>query len=161
MNSKRANEVALNNKFGYFECPKCGVVYQNSIKDELNRQECIYCNAGMTKDILKTICEEYAGPIQENGYLNPEGKAPVDWICSECGCKYPASMQERFHFRKSCTYCAGLHVIPGKTSLLITHPEMMNEWRSEINMLVGLDSNQMLANTSKKAWWKCSDCGQI
>lgn len=158
MNSKRANEVALNNKFGYFECPKCGVVYQNSIKDELNRQECIYCNAGMTKDILKTICEEYAGPIQENGYLNPEGKAPVDWICSECGCKYPASMQERFHFRKSCTYCAGLHVIPGKTSFKALHPEIEEELIQD--ELVDFDTDKISPKYQSKAFnWLCKNCG--
>ena len=158
LNIKRFDELTLNDKVGYFVCRECGVVYINTIKRESANKECIYCKDGMTNGKLQRICKEYAGPIQENGYLNPEGKAPVDWICSECGCKYPASMQERFHFRKSCTYCVGLHVIPGKTSFKALHPEIEEELIQD--ELVDFDTDKISPKYQSKAFnWLCRNCG--
>jgi uncharacterized C2H2 Zn-finger protein len=162
MNEKKACEIGLNDISVYFECPNCGVVYQNSVKDELNRQECVYCNEGMTKDILNTICKEYAGPVTEKGFLNPKGKSLVDWICNDCGSKYPATMHDRFHLKKSCTYCAGKHAMPRKVKLLSNEqPDLKKEWIYEVNILIGLNFEKILSSASKKAWWRCSKCGQI
>lgn len=162
MNDKKVDEIKLDNGLGYFECPNCGVIYLDTIKNELDRKECPYCKDGMTKEKLKRICSEYAGPITKKNYLNPEGKSPVDWVCAECKSKYPASMKERFHFIKSCTYCAGKHVkvLYGLNSILDTEPEMMKEWVWDINYLLGLNPKEMHANSRKIAWWKCRECGE-
>lgn len=70
--------------------------------------------------------------------------------------------KERFHFTKSCTYCAGKHVkvLYGLNSILDTEPEMMKEWVWDINYLLGLNPKQMHANSRKIAWWKCRECGE-
>ena len=54
---------------------------------------------------------------------------------------------------------AHVSVNPGVTDLQTVRPDLMKEWDYKKNDEMGLDPSQILPNSEKKAWWRCSVCG--
>ena len=53
-----------------------------------------------------------------------------------------------------CPVCAGKKVVPSR-SLATTHPDIADEWHATMNG--SLTPDQILAGSTKKVWWQCSE----
>ena len=105
-------------------------------------------------DFLKDIVESY-----RKGYSDKEDILQAfNWICKNCNGKYQSNIMSRI--KEGCPYCNNRKALYGLNSIFDTEPTMMKEWLYPINMLLGLNPKNMLAQDSRKVWWKCSDCGQ-
>ena len=94
---------------------------------------------------------------QKNGSLKPEnytvssGKK-VWWKCDK-GHEWQATIANR-NGGTGCPYCSNNKVLSGYNDLQTLNPILAAEWNYEKNgSLIPLD---ILPNSSKKAWWKCS-----
>lgn len=95
---------------------------------------------------------------ERNGELKPEffaansGKK-VWWKCSK-GHEWQAVIAIR-NKGIGCPYCSGRRVIKGENDLQTVNPNLAKEWHYEKNE--GLTPCDVLPNSEKKAWWKCSE----
>ena len=148
-------------KKAWWKCNK-GHEWQTSIADRNNGRECPYC-AG--KKILKgyndlqtlnpTLASEWN--FQRNNGLTPADVTPnshktVWWKCSE-GHEWQAIIGNR-HKGNGCPYCAGQKVLKGTNDLQTVNPTLANEWNYGKNK--ELTPADVLPNSNKKIWWKCS-----
>ena len=69
------------------------------------------------------------------------------WKCSE-GHVWEASISARSGLKSGCPFCSGLKVIPGKTDLATTHPELAKE-------AYGWDPATISRGSAKKQNWIC------
>ena len=127
-----------------------------------NSRGCPYCAgryAVSGKNDLQTVNPVLAKEwdYEKNKDLTPADVLPnsdkmVWWKCKN-GHEWQAviSSRNRGH---SCPYCSGLHAIAGETDLQTINPTLANEWNYEKNN--GLGPNDVLPNSNKKVWWKCS-----
>ena len=53
-----------------------------------------------------------------------------------------------------CPFCSGLKAIRGETDLQTINPSLAKEWNYEKND--GITPMDILPNSGKKVWWKCS-----
>ena len=96
---------------------------------------------------------------EKNKLLNLDLKAltlgsnkKVWWKCS----KGHEWQTEIFHRSKGrgCPYCSGRYAIKGENDLQTVNPTLASEWNCEKNN--GLTPMEVLPNSNKNAWWKCS-----
>ena len=73
------------------------------------------------------------------------------WKCSE-GHEWKSSVAGR-HKGHNYPYCSGRYAVRGKTDLQTVNPILAQEWNYDKNN--GLTPEDVLPNSSKKAWWKC------
>ncbi|MBR2848279.1 MAG: hypothetical protein IKB87_02355 [Clostridia bacterium] len=94
---------------------------------------------------------------EKNGNLKPEhfstnsGKK-VWWRCSK-GHEWQATIDSR-NRGNGCPYCSGRYAIKGKNDIQTVNPTLAKEWNYEKNH--GLTPEDVMPNSSKKVWWKCS-----
>lgn len=74
------------------------------------------------------------------------------WKCSK-GHEWQASV---FHRNKGngCPFCSGRYAIKGENDLQTVNPALACEWNYEKNN--GLTPAEVMPNSNKKVWWKCS-----
>ena len=94
---------------------------------------------------------------EKNGNLKPEHFAEnsnkkVWWKCSK-GHEWQATIASRNKLH-GCPYCSGRFAIKGENDLQAVNPTLANEWNYEKND--GLTPMDVLPNSNKKVWWKCS-----
>ena len=75
------------------------------------------------------------------------------WWCCDKGHEWEAVISSR-NGGKGCPYCAGRYVIKGENDLRTVNPVLANEWNYERNN--GLSPVDILPNSNKEVWWKCS-----
>ncbi len=95
--------------------------------------------------------------FERNGDLKPEHFAAnsnkkVWWKCSQ-GHEWQATISDR-NRGNGCPYCAGQKVIIGENDLQPINPSLVKEWNYEQND--GLTPADVMSNSAKKVWWKCS-----
>lgn len=56
---------------------------------------------------------------------------------------------------RGCPYCGDRKVLKGYNDLRTTHPEIAREWNKERNG--DLKPTDVIANSSKRVWWKCKE----
>ena len=94
----------------------------------------------------------------KNGNLRPEYVATnsgkkIWWKCSK-GHEWQATIDSRNNGR-GCPYCSGNKVLTGYNDLQTLNPVLAKEWNYEKNnTLTPLD---VMPNSGKKVWWKCSN----
>ncbi len=93
---------------------------------------------------------------ERNGILRPEHFGPssnrkVWWKCAK-GHEWQAVIKSR-NAGCGCPYCSGRIAIQGENDLETTNPILAKEWNYEKNN--GLTPMDVMANSNKKAWWKC------
>ena len=159
----------LKSKTFNWECKKYGEKYQSSI---INRVEegCPYCEGRLAipgKTSFKALYPEIEKELIQDelvdfdtDYIFPDylKSKTFNWSCKKCDGKYQSSIISRIE--EGCPYCNNRKALYGLNSILDTEPIVMKEWLYPINMLLGLNPKNMLAQDSRKVWWKCSDCGQ-
>ena len=145
----------------WWVCRK-GHSWQTTIDHRNKGQGCPYCSgrkvlAGYNdlQTINPTLAREW--DYEKNGTLKPDaftansGKK-VWWKCSN-GHSWQATIDHRNKGR-GCPYCAGRYVISGKNDLQTRNPVLASEWNQAKNR--DLTPTDVLPNTNKKVWWKCS-----
>ena len=145
----------------WWKCGK-GHEWQASIADRNNGRGCPYC-AG--KRILKgyndlqtlnpTLASEWN--YEKNNGLTPADVTPnshktVWWKCKE-GHEWQTTIGSR-NGGRGCPYCSSRYVIKGENDLLTVNPTVANEWNYEKNK--ELTPMDVMPNSNKKVWWKCS-----
>jgi len=76
----------------------------------------------------------------------------VWWKCQK-GHEWQATVKDRNRGR-GCPYCAGQKVLIGENDLQTINPILAKEWNYEKNN--GLKPDDVMPNSNKKVWWKCS-----
>lgn len=94
---------------------------------------------------------------EKNGNLKPEhfmpnSKKKVWWKCSK-GHEWQTTIADRNN-GCGCPYCAGQKVLKGENDLQSINPALASEWNYEKNN--GLSPTDVMPNSEKKVWWKCS-----
>ena len=159
-NLKPENVTIRSGKKVWWKCSK-GHEWQSRIADRNNRG-CPYCAgryAIIGQNDLQTVNPALAREwnYEKNKGLNPSDVLPgsdkkVWWKCQN-GHEWQAVINSR-NSGCACPYCAGLHAIIGETDLQTVNPSLAKEWNYEKND--GLTPNDVLPNSNKKIWWKCT-----
>ena len=76
----------------------------------------------------------------------------VWWKCGK-GHEWQAPVDRRSN-GKGCPYCSGRWAFKGKNDLQTVNPTLAKEWNYERNN--GLTPMDVLPNSNKMVWWKCS-----
>ena len=95
---------------------------------------------------------------ERNGNLKPQNLMPnsnkkVWWKCSK-GHEWEAKIYHRNN-GSGCPYCSGRYAVKGENDLQTVNPILAKEWNYEKNN--GLTPTDVLPNSNKKVWWKCSE----
>ena len=145
----------------WWKCSK-GHEWQATIDRRSQGKGCPYCsgrNAIKGKNDLQTVNPALA---KEWNYDKNNGLTPTDvlpssnkkvwWKCGK-GHEWQAMIRSRNDGR-GCPYCSGRHAVNGKNDLQTVNPVLATEWNYERNC--GLMPMDVLPNSNKKVWWKCS-----
>ena len=145
----------------WWKCSK-GHEWQATIDRRSQGKGCPYCsgrNAIKGKNDLQTVNPALA---KEWNYDKNNGLTPTDvlpssnkkvwWKCDK-GHEWQAMIRSRNDGR-GCPYCSGRHADNGKNDLQTVNPVLATEWNYERNC--GLMPIDVLPNSNKKVWWKCS-----
>jgi DNA-directed RNA polymerase subunit RPC12/RpoP len=135
--------VAINNRTNGNGCPYCSGRY--IVKGENDLQT-----------VNPTLAKEW-------NYEKNIGLTPVDilsnsnekvwWKC-EKGHEWQAITASR-NKGIGCPYCSGRFAVKGENDLKTLNPTLAKEWNYEKN--IGLTPTDVLPNSGKKVWWKCSN----
>ena len=77
----------------------------------------------------------------------------VWWKCKN-GHEWQATIKDRNN-GNGCPYCSSKIVLQGYNDLQTVNPSLAKEWNYEKNN--GLTTMDVMPNSSKKVWWKCSE----
>ena len=145
----------------WWQCQE-GHEWQAVIANRNNRKGCPYCSG---KKVLKGDNDlQTINPVlakewnyEKNGKLKPEdytinSNKKVWWKCNK-GHEWQAVIANRNN-GKGCPYCSGRYAVNGKNDLQTVNPTLAKEWNYEKNS--GLTPMDVMPNTNKKVWWKCS-----
>ena len=76
----------------------------------------------------------------------------VWWVCDK-GHEWKAVINSRSR-GNGCPYCCGRFAVAGENDLQTINPELASEWNYDRND--GLSPQDILPNSNKRIWWKCS-----
>ena len=149
------------NKKVWWKCSK-GHEWQSMIQGRNNGIGCPYCSGRFTvkgENDLQTVNPTLAKDwdYEKNGELTssdvlPNNNKKVWWKCSK-GHEWQATINTRNN-GIGCPYCSGRYAIQGKNDLQTVNPTLAKEWNYDKNG--DLTPSDVLPNSGKKAWWKCS-----
>ncbi len=160
-NLKPENFTANSNKKVWWKCSK-GHEWLVTIANRNDGYGCPYCSgryAVKGEDDLLTVNPTLAKEwnYEKNGNLKPENFTEksgqkVWWKCGK-GHEWQARIADRNRGR-GCPYCSGRYAIKGENDLQTVNPVLSKEWNYEKNN--GLTPADVMSNSGKKVWWKCS-----
>ncbi len=161
VNLKPENFSANSNKKVWWKCNK-GHEWQATIASRNSECGCPFC-AGQKVlkgyNDLQTVNPKLAKEwnYEKNNRLTPDDVMPnsikkVWWKCSK-GHEWQATIGSR-NGGNGCPYCSGRFAIKGKSDLQTINPHLAKEWNYEKNN--GLTPMDVMPNSGKKVWWKCS-----
>ena len=154
--------TANSNKKVWWKCSK-GHEWQAIIANRNKGIGCPYCSGryvikGETdlQTINPTLAKEWN--YEKNNGLRPDAFTvssgqKVWWRCSKDH-EWQAAIAHRNNGR-GCPYCSGRYVIKGENDLQTVNPILSKEWNYEKNN--GLTPVDVMPNSGKKVWWKCSN----
>jgi len=155
-------EVTPNsNKRVWWTCSK-GHEWQATISNRNNGNGCPYCSGRYAvkgesdlQTANPTLTEEW-NYEKNNGLIpaevTPNSNKKVWWKCSQ-GHEWQATIASR-NTGSGCPYCSGNKVLKGENDLQTVNPSLTEEWNYEKNY--GLTPTEVMPNSDKKVWWKCS-----
>ena len=146
----------------WWKCSK-GHEWQAKIYHRNNGSGCPYCSGRFSvngENDLQTVNPALA---KEWNYARNSGLTPIDvmpnsnkkvwWKCSN-GHEWQASIAHR-NDGCACPYCSSRKVLKGYNDLQTVNPALEKEWNYEKNN--GLTTTDVMPNSNKKVWWKCSN----
>ena len=145
-------------------CKKCGYSWQARVADRSAGNGCPYCSG-------KIIIEGFNDLKSANPFLtlewnyeknkdilptniSPNSNRKVWWICSK-GHEWQAVIANRHNRGNQCPYCSGRYAVKGVNDLKTVNPRVAEEWDYIKNEK--LSPYDVLPNSNKKVWWKCSN----
>ncbi len=150
-----------------WKCSKCGRKWFGLVVNRVNGQSCPYCEGkkvipGVTSlDAIKpqlTIEWSIHNTRKPDEFL-PTSSYMATWECPTCHGEYNARIKDREAGDDACPYCRGRIPLSGYNTIKAKHPDLINEeWSTVENILLGLDPDNILENSTEKAWWKCPRC---
>ena len=153
--------TANSGKNVWWKCSK-GHEWQSRISNRNHGNGCPYCSGRKVLkgyNDLQTVNPALAKEwnYKRNGDLKPENftansNNKVWWICDN-GHEWQTTIGSR-NGGCSCPFCSGLYVIKGENDLQTINPMLAMEWNYEKNK--GLFPTDVMPNSTKKVWWKCS-----
>lgn len=146
---------------------ECGHEWKNSITVMTRGYGCPYC-AGQRVlkgfNDLQTVYPEVAAQWHptKNGKYTPDmftygSGHRAFWICHICGQEWQTRINARTVGKHGCPYCSHEKPIKGINDLPTLRPDLMKEWDYEKN--IGIEPSELMPNSNKRVWWKCSKCG--
>lgn len=162
----------------FWKCKQCGYSWAAMIGDRTGEDHngCPRCadKAGAQKRVKTlvakngSLAERYPELLREWDYSRNEGILPEEqtassskkvwWKCRKCGHIWKASIGHRTHGR-GCPLCAHQVVVPGVNDFATLRPWLMADWDYVKNDKHGLDPTKLALKSGKRAYWKCSICG--
>lgn len=120
---------------------------------------CPYCsgrNAIPGETDLATTHPHFLAMWSSRNTLSPTQVTPSShrkawWICSR-GHEWEAVVGSVVMGGSGCPYCSGKRAIPGETDLATLHPELMEQWDFQRNIL---DPKTVMPSSHNKVWWHC------
>ena len=135
-------QAVVSNRTKGTGCPYCYGRYAIKGVNDLNISNSI---------LVKEWNFEKNGRITPSDVLHNSNKK-VWWRCAN-GHEWQAKIVARSQ-GNNCPYCAGQKVLKGCNDLQTVNPELANEWNCDKNGL--LLASDVMPNSNKKVWWKCS-----
>ena len=145
----------------WWKCSK-GHEWQATVYNRNKGYGCPYCSGKrVLKDYndLQTVNPRLAKEwnYEKNGDLKPEcftaySNKKVWWKCSKEH-EWLAAIANRNQGR-GCPYCSGRYAVKGKSDLQAVNPVLAKEWNYEKNN--ELTPVNIMPNSNKKVWWRCS-----
>ena len=160
-NLKPEHFAANSNKKVWWKCSK-GHEWQATINSRNKGNGCPYCSGRFVlkgENDLQTVNPKLAKEwdYEKNNKLTPLDVLPnsskkVWWKCNR-GHEWQAKISDR-NRGKGCPYCSGRYACKGENDLQTVNPTLAKEWNYEKNN--GLTPADVMPNSDKKVWWKCS-----
>lgn len=154
----------------WWKCPTCSHSWKASIIDRVYGTKCPKCapkrrvNTFRRNLIKKENCLKDPILLKEWNYEKNVGLSPeyytahsnqkVWWKCAQ-GHEYQATIDKRFS-GQGCPICSNHRLLTGFNDLQTKFPNIAKEWNFEKNG--GVEPSQIIATSTKKAWWICSVC---
>ena len=173
-NKLPASEVATQSgKKAFFKCHNCGQEFKTKIADVVNSVKkgptgCPVC-AGKTGvpgiNDLASQCPKAAAMWSSKNRLSASEVATQSgkkafFKCHNCGQEFEARIHHVVdavdNGHTGCPICAGLKVVSSINDLASQCPEAAAMWSSKNK----LSASEVAVKSSKKAFFKCRDCGQ-
>ena len=136
-----------------------GHEWQNKISNQLNFNECPFCNGtrlvpGINDVATKYPCLVAEWDVNKNGVLASEIKASshlkVFWKCKN-GHSWKAYIGNRLK-GEGCPFCRGKYAIVGVNDLVTLNPWVLKEWDYGLNHK---NPEEFLPKSNRKVWWRC------
>lgn len=122
---------------------------------------CEHCHEIKDTKKKKKYLTEYPQLMEEfdkeaNKGLDPSkltygSQKRIGWICP-LGHKYTSTVWQRTVGHWGCPYCSGHKILKGFNDLATTHPELVEEWDNEKNLL---KPTEVSHGSRADIWWKC------
>ena len=160
-NIKPEHFSANSGKKVWWRCSK-GHEWQATISSRITGHGCPFCGGKKVlngfNDLLSVnpiVAKEW--DYEKNDNLEPENftansNKKVWWKCIH-GHEWQATIANR-NDGYGCPYCSGRHAVKGENDLQTVNPSLAKEWNYEKNN--GLTPSDVMSNSGKKVWWKCS-----
>ena len=149
------------NKKVWWKCQR-GHEWQATIGSRNGGRGCPYCSGRYAVKGVNDLQTINPSVAKEWHYEKNNGLAPMDvmpnsnkkawWKCSN-GHEWQASINSRNN-GIGCPYCSGRFAIKGQNDLQTVNPALAKEWHYEKNS--GLTPADVMPNSDKKVWWRCS-----
>lgn len=110
-----------------------------------------YCRRTEQEHLLKEWDYEKNSPLTPEN-VSYGSKKHVWWHCKQ-GHSWQAAVHSRSCSGSGCPYCSGRYIIPGKTDLATTYPEVAAEWHPTKNG--DLTPQEVSAGSHRSVWWQC------
>jgi len=141
---------------------KCGHEWQATIADR-NKNGCPFCAnilvlpgfndlATRAPELLPYWDYDKNYPLTPQ-HISPNSTKKVWWKCEQ-GHSWGNSVVNMNNSLHTCPYCENRKVLSGFNDLGTKFPNISNEWLSDKNGEA--TPSNILYNTTKKVWWKCS-----
>jgi hypothetical protein len=132
----------------YQTCPKCikAIIGASRHESELKKR------GGITDPLLLKEWDYEKNSKGPEEYTQ-HSAAKVYWICSKCGYRFKACINNRANRKGGCACCSNKVVVKGINDLATTHPHLAKEWHPTKNG--DLKPCDILHGTARKVWWLC------
>ena len=153
--------TAGSHKKAWWKCNN-GHEWIASVKSRSDGSGCPYCSGRFAikgvndlQTVNPSLSDEWNS--EKNGGLSPSNVLPnsgkkVWWRCKE-GHEWQTTVSKRSG-GNGCPYCVGKKVLRGFNDLQTVNPSVALEWNYQKNR--GLTPSDVMPNSGKKVWWKCS-----
>ncbi len=161
----------------WWKCKDCGESWKTSVAERTKRDKtgCPRCSVFRgAKKHHETILRKKGSVVEthsrildswdyEKNNVSPydviSGSGRKIWLkCDKCGYTWEATVNHITKRGINCPCCINKVVVPGVNDLATTHPQLLEDWDYENNILL---PTQTVAGTSKKIFWKCHKCGHM